>query len=62
MIKVTEERVSLRAPTCRGVAIPVEETVVDFVMQGFGLSGFSSLTGEDQWFPDNFNSFQSDLR
>jgi hypothetical protein len=42
-----QERVSLRAPTCRGVAISVKETVVDIVMQGFGISGFSSLTGED---------------
>jgi hypothetical protein len=40
---MTKERVSLRAPTCRGVAISVEETVVDIVMQGFGLIGFSSL-------------------
>jgi len=30
---MTKERVSLRAPTCRGVAISVEETVVDIVMQ-----------------------------
>jgi len=37
---MTKERVSLRA---KGVAISVEETVVDIVMQGFGLSGFSSL-------------------
>jgi hypothetical protein len=44
---MTKERVSLRAPTCRGVAISVKETVVDIVMQGFGLSGFSSLTGKD---------------
>jgi len=32
MTKVTKERVSLRAPTCRGVAISVKETVVDIVM------------------------------
>ena len=29
------------------MAISVKETVVDIVMQGFGLSGFSSLTGKN---------------
>jgi len=37
---MTKERVSLRA---EGVAISVEETVVEIVMQGLGLSGFFSL-------------------
>jgi hypothetical protein len=41
---MTKERVSLRA---EGVAISVKETAVDIVMQGFGISGVSSLTGED---------------
>jgi hypothetical protein len=40
MTKVT---VSLRTSTSRGVAISVEEMVVDIVMQGSGRSGFSSL-------------------
>jgi len=44
MTKVTKDRVSLRA---EGVAISVKETVVDIVMEDFGLSGFLSLTGED---------------
>jgi hypothetical protein len=41
---MTKERVSLRA---EGVAISAKKTVVDIVMQGPGLIGFLSLTGED---------------